>query len=46
MQPPLPIERLGDFELLPEIGHEGMGVVYQTRQLSRCRFELFWGHHP
>lgn len=32
-----PPRRLGDFELVRELGHGGMGVVYEARHVSLNR---------
>ncbi len=34
---PLPCKRLGDFEIIREIGRGGMGIVYEAHQLSLNR---------
>jgi len=33
----LPFERLGDFRIIREIGHGGMGIVYEAEQVSLGR---------
>jgi WD40 repeat protein/serine/threonine protein kinase len=33
----LPLEQLGDFRIIREVGHGGMGIVYEAEQLSLGR---------
>jgi serine/threonine protein kinase len=35
--PPVPLRQLGDFRLIREVGHGGMGIVYEAEQVSLGR---------
>jgi WD40 repeat protein/serine/threonine protein kinase len=36
-QPPGPLQQLGDFRIIREVGHGGMGIVYEAEQVSLGR---------